>query len=120
MAGGDIPEDRYFRSGVQQVYQGGELVFQETLGSSSVVHSLPMSADTTFKVGSNTKLFTAFCIYKLHEAGLLNVNHDVSLYLDAADFTAFGFPSQTSWCPTLHGGTGACEVITFVNLMSMR
>ena len=116
----EFPEDIYFRSGVQQVYIDGDMVFEETLGSSSVFHGLPMTPDTTFKVGSNTKLFTAFCIYKLHEMGLLNVSHDVALYLDADDFTAFGYSGQTNWCPTIHGGDGSCEKITFVHLMSMR
>ena len=113
--------DEYFRSGVQQVWgQEGDLLFEETLGSASVVHGLDMQPDTTFKVGSNTKLFTAFAIYKLHEAGLLSVHDDVSDYLDASDFESFGFPNQTAWCPTIHGGDGSCETITFVHLMSMR
>jgi CubicO group peptidase (beta-lactamase class C family) len=115
----DIPSDPYFTNGVQQVWQEDTLRFEEGFGYMSRTYSVAMSLDSRFRVGSNTKLFTAVSIYQLHERGLLNVSHNVAQYLDAADFQAFGF-NQTTWCPSLYGGNGSCEIITFVQLMSMR
>jgi CubicO group peptidase (beta-lactamase class C family) len=46
------------------------------------------------------------------------VTDNVADYLDAADFEAFGFPNQTSWCPLLRDAT-ECSNVTFVQLMSM-
>jgi CubicO group peptidase (beta-lactamase class C family) len=116
-----VPVDPYFTNGVQQVWRDdGTLLFQNTFGFKSRTYDVPISLDNRFRVGSNTKLYTAVCIYQLHEKGLLNVTDSVSDYLDQSDFVLFGFPNQTTWCPQIHGGDGSCQSITFVQLMAMR
>jgi CubicO group peptidase (beta-lactamase class C family) len=119
--GDTIPVDPYFTNGVQQVWhEDGRLLFEQTFGYMSRTYNVKMSADNHFRVGSNTKLFTAVSIYQLYERGLLDVHDNVSDYLDQSDFEKFGFPNQTEWCPTVFGGDGSCQPITFVQLMSMR
>ena len=120
-SGGSIPYDPYFTSGVQQVWrEDGTLLFEESFGYKSRKYDVPLEINGRFRVGSNTKLFTAVSIYQLHERGLLNVTHSVTEYLDQSDFEKFGYPEQTEWCPTVYGGDGSCEQITFVQMMSMR
>ena len=116
-----VPVDPYFTNGVQQVWhEDGRLLFEQKFGYKSRTYNVKMSANNHFRVGSNTKLFTAVSIYQLYERGLLDVHDNVSDYLDQSDFKKFGFPNQTTWCPTVFGGDGTCQPITFVQLMSMR
>lgn len=116
-----IPVDPYFTNGVQQVWrEDGTKLFENTFGFKSRTYNVVMSAQNRFRVGSNSKLFTAVSIYQLHDKGVLDVNHNVADYVDQSDFTAFGFPNQTSWCPQIYEGDGSCQSITFVQLMSMR
>lgn len=118
---GTVPEDPYFTNGVQQVWlEDGTLLFEDSFGYMSRTYNVEMSTLNHFKVGSNSKLFTAVSIYQLYEQGLLDVNANVAGYLDQSDFEKFGFPNQTTWCPTIYEGDGNCEPITFVQLMSMR
>lgn len=116
----DIPVDPLFTNGVQQVWMNNELLFSDTFGYESRRYGVKMRADNRFRIGSNTKLFTAVSIYQLQEAGKLNVSDNVAGYLDASDFEAFGFPNQSSWCPHLRDEDEICQNITFVQLMSMR
>lgn len=116
-----VPEDPFFTNGVQQVWhEDGTLLFEKAFGYKSRSYDVKLTTANHFRVGSNSKLFTAVSIYQLHERGLLNVNDNVADYLDQDDFSKFGFPNQTEWCPTVYEGDGSCQPITFVQLMSMR
>lgn len=112
------PMDPTFTNGVQQVIQGGKVLFEESFGQASKAYNVPMSKDVEFMIGSNSKLFTTVAIYQLSEQGLLNVDDDVASYLSEADFDAFGLPKVTSFCPKLRQSE-ECQVITFRQLMAM-
>ena len=77
------------------------------------------SFESRFPIGSNTKLFTAVAMYQLQEEGLLNMDDDITDYLDETDFAKMNL-NITKWCPVIYGDkTNTCQKITFTQILSM-
>ena len=110
-------------TGIARVYSGGPTAVQweGLFGHQDAAQKLPLTADTKFRIGSNSKLLTAIAIYQLQEKGLLHVSDSIANYLNASDFAAMGFPNVTVYCPKLASAPNAtaCQVISFEHLLSM-
>jgi CubicO group peptidase (beta-lactamase class C family) len=107
-------------SGVIEVVVDGEPRFQTAMGIVNEEHQVPMTMDSVFPIGSNTKLFTAVALYQLQEQGKVNLSQPINDDLTQDDFVKFGFPNQTSWCPQLQDmPNGTCIDVTYEQLLSM-
>lgn len=58
-----------------------QLVWSRGFGFANVEKRLPMSAETRFRIASNSKLFAAIAIMQLREAGKLNLDDPVAKHL---------------------------------------
>ncbi|DAZ97881.1 TPA: hypothetical protein N0F65_012144 [Lagenidium giganteum] len=98
-----------------------KVLLQTAMGMAHEEFDVPMTSDAVFPVASNSKLFTSVALYQLQERGLVNLSEPVNSLLTAEDFTAFGFPNQTVWCPRVAGAAedSPCENMTFVQLLQM-
>jgi CubicO group peptidase (beta-lactamase class C family) len=107
-------------SGVLKVVVDGESRFQQAMGIVDEEHQLPMTMDSVFPIGSNTKLLTAVALYQLQEQGKVNLSQPINDDLTQEDFAKFGFPNQTYWCPQLQDTPNEpCIKITYEQLLSM-
>lgn len=73
--------DAYRFSGFILVTRGGEPVYAKGFGIADRVTKSVPTADTTFRIGSVTKQFTAAAILELQEQGKLNVEDSVRDHL---------------------------------------
>jgi len=82
------------------VMKAGKMIYAKAFGSMNLETGTPAAADTIYKIGSNTKQFTAACILLLQEAGALSVDDPLSKYLPdfphAADITLRQMLTHTS------------------------
>lgn len=67
--------------GAVLVADQGEILLQEGYGAIEPGGAEPITPDTVFAIGSNTKPFTAAAILKLQDEGLLRVEDPISRYL---------------------------------------
>ena len=63
------------------VVQDQELVWSQGFGFADVASKKPMTADTRFRIASNSKLFAAIAILQLREAGKLRLDDPVQKHL---------------------------------------
>jgi CubicO group peptidase (beta-lactamase class C family) len=63
------------------VAQDGKILFEKGCGLADREHHVPVIPQTTFRIGSITKQFTASAILKLPEEGKLSVNDKLSKYI---------------------------------------
>ena len=63
------------------VAQDGKILFEKGYGLADTEHHVPVNPQTTFRIGSITKQFTASAILKLQEEGKLSVNDKLSKYI---------------------------------------
>ena len=63
------------------VSQNGQIVYQKGFGYSDVEHSIPITPETKFRIGSITKQFTAAAILKLQENGKLRLDDKLSKFI---------------------------------------
>lgn len=63
------------------VAQNGKILFEKCYGLADREHHMPVIPQTTFRIGSITKQFTASAILKLQEEGKLSVNDQLSKYV---------------------------------------
>jgi len=63
------------------VVHKGELVFKNGYGLADVKNTVAIEADSSFRLASVTKQFTALCIAMLAERGKLKFDDDITLYL---------------------------------------
>ncbi|MEP6647793.1 MAG: serine hydrolase domain-containing protein [Saprospiraceae bacterium] len=63
------------------VGRGDDVLFRRTRGMAQIELGVPLSADQVFRIGSNTKQFTAVAILKLTEQGRLSLTDSVSKFL---------------------------------------
>jgi CubicO group peptidase (beta-lactamase class C family) len=129
----------YFTSGHQAVFQvGGQgrnfvdrNVMEKFVGQHDREHNVPLSRKSQFRIGSNSKTFTTIAIFQLQSKGLMNIDHNVSDYLDSADIAALGLQAPQlvngKYCPLLWDAATndwqsqrECQSLTFRNLMAMR
>jgi D-alanyl-D-alanine carboxypeptidase len=71
-------------SGSIIVAMDGQVLLRESLGLANREWNIPNAPDTRFRIASLTKQFTATAILQLQEAGLLNVDDQVSEYYEEA------------------------------------
>ena len=64
------------------VIQDARLVLSESYGFANVENRVPVTGQTLFPLNSATKPFTGVAIMQLVEAGLVNLDAPISLYLD--------------------------------------
>jgi len=80
----DLAERRYggeAPGGAVLVMQGNEVLLAEGFGYANLEWEQPASAQTAFRIGSITKVFTATAILQLVEDGTLELDAPVSTYL---------------------------------------
>jgi CubicO group peptidase (beta-lactamase class C family) len=63
------------------VAQDGKILFEKSYGLADREHHVPVIPQTTFRIGSIGKQFTASAILKLQEEGKLSVNDKLSKYI---------------------------------------
>ncbi|MGA2176070.1 MAG: serine hydrolase domain-containing protein [Verrucomicrobiota bacterium] len=63
------------------VAQNGKILFEKSYGLADREDHVPVIPQTTFRIGSMTKQFTASAILKLQEEGKLSVNDKLSKYI---------------------------------------
>lgn len=71
------------------VAKGGRIAWTEGFGYANLEWKVPVDAETRFRLGSVSKLFTAAIAVRLHEAGKLDLDADVTRYVPA-------FPAKAS------------------------
>ncbi len=65
------------------IVKDGEILFTKGYGYANIEQKIPVDADRTlFRVASLSKLFTATATMQLYEQGLIDLEGDVSNYLD--------------------------------------
>lgn len=74
------------------VVKDGKRLFAKDYGYADVKHKQPVTAETLFRVGSVSKLFTWTAVMQLVEQGKLDLGKDVNEYLDFKIPEAFGQP----------------------------
>jgi CubicO group peptidase (beta-lactamase class C family) len=74
------------------VVKDGKLLFTKGYGFADVKHKQPITADTLFRPGSVSKLFTWTAVMQLVEQGKLDLGKDINEYLDFKIPEAFGQP----------------------------
>jgi CubicO group peptidase (beta-lactamase class C family) len=73
--------DGYRFSGVVLVAQGDKVLYEHGFGYANRTTKAPITADTSFRIGSMTKQFTAAAILSLEAAGKLSVNDTIAMHL---------------------------------------
>lgn len=63
------------------VSSGDEILLRHAAGAANLEHSIPVTAETKFRIGSVTKQFTAAAILKLQEEGKLSVQDPLSKFI---------------------------------------
>jgi CubicO group peptidase (beta-lactamase class C family) len=74
------------------VVKDGKPLFTKGYGYADVKHQKPVTAETLFRPGSVSKLFTWTAVMQLVEQGKLDLGKDVNEYLDFKIPAAFGQP----------------------------
>lgn len=59
----------------------GTVLYEKAFGLANIEQSLPMKTTDVFRIGSNTKQFTAVAILQLAEAGKLTLQDDITKYI---------------------------------------
>jgi len=63
------------------IIQDSEIVFMKSYGMADPKRKIPITPETKFLIGSNTKQFTCMAILLLEESGKLNINDPIRKYL---------------------------------------
>ena len=63
------------------VKRGGDLLMVKGYGYADIENSVPMTAETVYRIGSLTKQFTAAAVMQLVEAGLIGLDDPMTRYL---------------------------------------
>lgn len=74
------------------VVKDGKQLFTKGYGYADVKHKKPVAAETLFRPGSVSKLFTWTAVMQLVEQGKLDLSKDVNEYIDFKIPEAFGQP----------------------------
>ena len=64
------------------VFKDGKEIYKKFLGKRNIEKNLPVTKDTRFRVASVSKMFTMFTIMQLVEQNKINLDEDVSEYLN--------------------------------------
>lgn len=71
-----------------RLIENGETLYENTYGMAHVELGVPITTDTVFDIGSNSKQFTVFAILLLEDEGLLSTDESVSEHWP--EFPGFG------------------------------
>jgi CubicO group peptidase (beta-lactamase class C family) len=98
--GKTIVDDNLSPSVAIGVMKAGKMIYAKAFGFMNLETGTPAAANTIYKIGSNTKQFTAASILLLQEAGALSVDDSLSKHLPnfphAADITLRQMLTHTS------------------------
>jgi CubicO group peptidase (beta-lactamase class C family) len=100
------------------VIQGGDMIYCNAYGVSSVDSNQPLTTDTLFDLASLTKSFTALGVLLLEDSGLIDIDEPLQKYLPdfriadprGADITVRQLLNQTSGIPSIFS-----EILIFNN-----
>ena len=67
--------------GVALVAKEGKIIYEKAFGKVNLELNVPMKTDNVFRIGSNTKQFTAIAIFKLAEEGKLSIHDDITKFI---------------------------------------
>jgi CubicO group peptidase (beta-lactamase class C family) len=63
------------------VAKSGEIIYEKAFGMANLELNVPMHTNAVFRIGSNTKQFTAAAILKLAEEGKLSLEDDITKFV---------------------------------------
>jgi len=75
--------------GVALVVRDGEVLYRKAFGMANLELEVAMNPDNVFRIGSITKQFTACAILKLAEEGKLDLQDDITEYIE--DYPTHGY-----------------------------
>jgi CubicO group peptidase (beta-lactamase class C family) len=103
--------DFYNFSGAVLVAKNDSIILHKGYGLADREWNVPNSVDTKFRIGSNTKQFTAVCILQLEEEGKLSLNDNLSKY-----FTGFEYGDTVTIQMLLTHSSGIQDYFGFKGL----
>jgi CubicO group peptidase (beta-lactamase class C family) len=63
------------------IAQNGEIIYQRGYGMANLEYDIPISSDSVFDIGSNSKQFTAMCIVLLARQNLLSLDDELQKHI---------------------------------------
>ncbi|MBL4594147.1 MAG: beta-lactamase family protein, partial [Flavobacteriales bacterium] len=69
--------------------KNGKIVYHKAFGLANMEHRVKMEPDMVFEIGSITKQFTAVSILMLMEQGKLNLDDDITTFIE--DYPTHGY-----------------------------
>jgi CubicO group peptidase (beta-lactamase class C family) len=63
------------------IIQNGEIIYQRGYGMANLEYDIPISPNSVFDIGSNSKQFTAICIVLLARQNLLSLDDELQKYI---------------------------------------
>jgi CubicO group peptidase (beta-lactamase class C family) len=63
------------------IAQNGEIIYQRGYGMANLEYDIPISPDSVFDIGSNSKQFTAMCIVLLARQNLLSLDDELQKHI---------------------------------------
>jgi CubicO group peptidase (beta-lactamase class C family) len=63
------------------VIQNGEVIYKRGYGMANLEYDIPISSNSVFDIGSNSKQFTAMCIVLLARQNLLNLDDELQKHI---------------------------------------
>jgi D-alanyl-D-alanine carboxypeptidase len=106
------------------ITRDGHVVYTHAFGSSDLATGAAARDDTHYEIGSITKQFTAAAILQLHEAGKIDIDAKVAVYVPAAphanEITVRQLLTQTSGLPDYLDvpGVDTSKTATYDQLMA--
>lgn len=93
-------------TGTMMVEHGGKILTQRAWGVADRSRNIPVTLDTKFRIGSDSKMFTAIAVLQLVEAGKLSLDGTVGKYLPDYPSSAFAREVTIRQLLTHTGGAG--------------
>lgn len=78
------------------IIRDGKLIYSRGHGYANLDHSIPITADTAFDIGTASKAFTATAVLLLEQDGKLKLDDDIRKYIPNSRTTALPSPSGRS------------------------
>lgn len=98
------------------IIKDGKIIYQRGYGVADLEHSIPISSESVFYIGSVSKQFTAFTIALLAQQGKLTLDDDVRKYLP--ELPDYGTPITIRHL--IHHTSGLRDYNTLVELAGRR
>lgn len=88
------------------IVEGDQTVYQKGFGYSDIESKSPVTSNTLFEIGSNSKAFTALGILNLQDSGLLHIDDKVTKYIPWLKVTYQGEEASITIRDLLHHTSG--------------